>query len=732
MAALTPNNLIEKFNSAREYQYKKATNFYEFQRHALGYPADFRRRGIPPISEGSTSSIIREFPKRILPDKPIYKLDMDDKVHQCVIEYLFNEKFLPEANTHDGFHAKCQLALRNALTFGLQIAEVFTKVNDKGEVVPDFRLPFTGYVIVEKEAYTAFDANYYFIVQWYSPDDIKDLINQEQIRKKKGETEIYKIAKLNALLEHKTAKDTSESSYVETRQQYDYSNEYVKIVKAVCKADRRKNKKTRIYYFNPHIDIGIIGKEELADYYGYMPISPLYYEVVPYQPYGQGIAEILNGDQNIMDHQKGLITKAEELGLAPMMVSKGISNKSIRLEALHIISAPADLDGVGFDIVNYETNSMARYPDRTTYNRNLMYNKVGSQDSAGVVETGTPTGSKTPAGVQAQQGRLGINDEAVRKRTESWLDNIFTLMTYAVIYNRENVEEVEIDQMTWNRVVEYIGQDRDKDVRLSKDGRKVIKIDWSKIKQDMVRGARMEVSFDWNINRETQINQLVELFGAWKEDPKLFAYLRARPIMGKAVANIGLNPEEVLLSEEEAPVTRNFTEDDIRALAREEAQQEHQQSQLRPSDMNTAAVKEMIKNKGFNADGSLPRDDEMELKDKELELEDKKIDNEHEQKMRELDIKEQQVQAQTQQPTEGEKGKTAPQEEQPVNPQTALADDLTSFIQQLEAANATKEDIAQATLLIKSVDPARPGVTKEQVADVETQLKELLNEVRSR
>jgi hypothetical protein len=74
---LTPENVIETFKTSRQYTEGLTDNFFEYERIARNKPHASIPKEYPKTTDGTTASIIRKTPHRIIQQLPTGKVKND-------------------------------------------------------------------------------------------------------------------------------------------------------------------------------------------------------------------------------------------------------------------------------------------------------------------------------------------------------------------------------------------------------------------------------------------------------------------------------------------------------------------------------------------------------------------------------------------------------------------------------------------------------------------------------
>src|SRR3954471_24639100 len=105
---LTPDNVIETFKSSRQYTEGLTDNFQEYERIARNKPHGSIPKEYPKTTDGTTASIIRKTPHRIIQQLPTgtVKSDKEDWL-SLVASFIYTHKIIPNANEGYALLQKC-------------------------------------------------------------------------------------------------------------------------------------------------------------------------------------------------------------------------------------------------------------------------------------------------------------------------------------------------------------------------------------------------------------------------------------------------------------------------------------------------------------------------------------------------------------------------------------------------------------------------------------------------
>ncbi len=733
---ITRRNVIKRYLEAKSSIDFSArdVNFREFGRQALGFATIPVAEGIPEVSEGTICTIVHEIPLMTLPDAPVCKVRCEDRVIKLLTEFYINKIVIPKINQEAPFSAKAHMWAREACTYGLQLAEVSFKADEKEGFLPDFKLPYPGFCYIDPDAPTAFDANYIFIEQYYSESDIDHLIDQE---KKRTGKPIFNTGRLQRAKKFKRGRtDTNESFVEEEFNSFHGLGEKVLIVKAIARDRLADKKSTKIYYFVPYEGkdndaVGIVGEEELDDYYGEMPVVPLYFRMFKGKPYGMGIPELLNDLQNAVDELLAYGLRGFVQDAAPMIHASDIEQEDILVEPLSLIFSRSGVGKPTLEPISLSTDTLQNLQQHLAFIRQMMYTKIGAQDSGQTIPYGATTDSKTPQGVQAKQDKLGLILKHYRNAIEHAYGQLFRLWIYSLYHHKNEIEDVEVDQETFSELQKALAVQDLKRLKIKKDSKRlVVEVDWSKFNRELLDEVYMDFNPEFLADFRDQAEQLLKLYPLLNQDAEMVRVLNRKGVIKAILKGLKVDTSKILYTEEEAEQLTLLFNDAVvercKDIAQEEVGRQVTYAQLRPSDLDTPTIKQMVKKIiGVESTGELARDKELWMEQQQIENTSQQIANTHKENMLKLQIEAREKGVKLPDDTPPAPATPPPAEEvkqaETPNPQkdAELADlesRLAEFIKPLKALGLKPEELEHLSGLYTQMLLAKSKPERTQIA----------------
>lgn len=442
---ITTTNVFRLYSASKTYTEQLTQPFPEWARIARNRPFEGIDPAYPKTTDGTTASIIQKTPKRVVQQLPTGKVESDDDNDwlPIVAGFIYTNKILPYANEDYGLFEKSHLAIEGGLTFGA--ACTFAPfLNHDGYFCPDLTIPYWGDVFLQKGKKSGYSCSYIFMRAWWQKDDIKALIDDENKRaaeaKKNntGYTPTWDTEALQSVLDAETSKDSQALTPDEEERGLDTSA--IELVTAF-----QKGVGAKFYTFCPSAE-KIVRTKVSKDPRGKMPIDWFYGDIDGTNPLGRGIVELIGGLQNLIDSDMQMYQYNRALMLAPPVVKYGnIGNFKFAPNAVIDGNNPA-LDQIV--PLKIDTTAVANYPQLYGLQKSQLLNLVASPDTSISSDVGNPSFGKTPTALNQQKAAISVDDNAIRKRYESWFENWSETAINLYFAERSGVEEVQLDKDT--------------------------------------------------------------------------------------------------------------------------------------------------------------------------------------------------------------------------------------------------------------------------------------------
>jgi len=447
---LTPQNIFRRYEDAKTYTDKLTIRFPEFARLARNEPMA-NLDNYPKVTDGTTAAIIQKTPKNVVQQLPtgVVKSDADTNWLPIVAQFIYENEILPYANEDYGFIEKCHLVMEGGLTFGAQ-ATFRRFAKHRNGFGPDAELIYWGDLAIQKGKKSGRACDYIFYRCWWQPSDIKALINDENTRAKEAKKRkdnyeaTWDVKALKEVLNYIDQKD--QQAYTPGERERGIQAEGIELITGF-----QKGVKGKFYTFN--VDTKQIVRTKVnKDPRGKMPIDWLYGDIDGNNPLGRGVIELIGGLQNLIDSDMQMYQYNRALMLAPPVVKYG-NIGDFSFTPNFVLDASSDPNAKIVPLV-IDTTAIENYPALYGLQKSQLLNLVNSPDTSISSEIGNPSFSKTPAGVQQQQAIISVDDNAIRKRFESWFRNWSETAINLYFAERTGKEELQLDKETAMRLRE--------------------------------------------------------------------------------------------------------------------------------------------------------------------------------------------------------------------------------------------------------------------------------------
>jgi hypothetical protein len=409
----------------------------------------------PKTTDGTTAAKVREVPRRAVQQIPYGKVEVDgDEGLSCLANIVLKEEIIPNSDTQDDVLGKSWKAIEDQLTYGHVDGFVFYKV-DGDYFGTDFRVPYVKDVYIEAGKGTYAEANCVFVKTWYQRSDIQKIIDKEESlkknAKKRGEKyePTWDIEKLKKLIEEKKeGGEKKDSDKTDAEKDRNIRTQGFEVIHGF-----QKGKKATFYSWTGVEDLGIVKKQVNPDPRGIIPIERMYYECDFSNPEGRGIVELVAPLQNFLDSSLQSYQFIRALMYAPPLLKKGTYNKTqIQYRPNAIIDLGSD-PNARLEALSINNPAITNFSQDYGLIKSQILNLFGSDDQTIGSSVGNPGFSKTDAGVNARQALIGLNDNFIRKRYETWLGNIFCtqLNLYFQLTKGDrvfNLDEDDLDKLS--------------------------------------------------------------------------------------------------------------------------------------------------------------------------------------------------------------------------------------------------------------------------------------------
>ncbi len=451
---LDETNIFKRYRAAKLYTEQLTRPFPDFERLARNRPLDGIDPAYPRTTDGTTASIIRKTPKRIIQQLPTGSVIAEDNGWLGIVaDYILREKIIRHANEDYNLIQKCWLTIESSLTFG-STATYTPFLNHDGYFSPDLTLPYWGDIFLQRGKKSGNSCSYIFMRAWWQKADIEALIDSEtkmiaKSKKSKGSyTPTWDIVALKKVLESETSKDLIAMTPTEEERSLETTG--IELVTGF-----QKGVGASFITFNPSSQT-VVRTKVNKDPRGKIPIDWMYGDIDGSNPLGRGIVELIGGLQNLIDSDMQMYQFNRALSLAPPVIKYGnIGNFKYAPNSVIKARNPTDKI-VALDI---DTSAIANYPALYGLQKSQLLNLVNSPDTSISATVGNPSFSKTSAGVQQQAQTVSVDDNYLSKQFETWFEAWCETTINMWFAERSGIDELQLDKQTAMKLRELPGFD---------------------------------------------------------------------------------------------------------------------------------------------------------------------------------------------------------------------------------------------------------------------------------
>lgn len=472
---LEPENLVETFRTSKLYTEGLTDNFHEYERLARNKPHPSIPKEYPKTTDGTTASIIRKTPHRIIQQLPTGKVkSITNDWLSVVAEFIYTEKIIPNANEGYALLQKCWNVVERFLTFGYcPTYSPFTQ--HSGYFCTDLRLPYWGDIFLQPGKLSDEDSNYIFMRSWWQTKDIDALIaSQEKLSKTTQRTwDVDALKKVKEIVQTKDEKaktpDEREKN-INTKGGIELITGFQRGVGAKFYTFHMQN------VGNGKYEGTIVRTKVNKDPRGELPVSFAYGDIDGSNPFGRSVIELVGSLQNLMDGEMQMYQYNRALMLNPPLLKKGNWNKNKAKFAPNVIIDLGSNPDASLEPLQIDTTAIANFPNTYGLMKSQMLNLLASPDTSISAEVGNPGFSKTPQGVEASKANLSIDDNYVRKQFETWFERWSETAVNLYFAERTGIEELQLNTETADKLKD-LAENGKFDLNLLSDDNK-IRIDY--------------------------------------------------------------------------------------------------------------------------------------------------------------------------------------------------------------------------------------------------------------
>lgn len=445
--------LAQRYKDAQTFMLPLFEVLDEYERLARNRPHPGIAKNLPKITDGTLAALIQEQPKRIIQQIPTGKIKANSKWLELVGGFILSHEIIPNSNQVAALIQKCWAVTSKTLTYGAQPA--FVQFINRGEYFgTDFTLPYVKDVFLEPGKLSDRDSNVIFMRAYYQPSQIDAIIDKETSlsasAKQRGDDydgtwDLDKLAELKTQLQEKDI--TSQTPNERNKSQN--VKGYIEIVHVF-----QRGVGAMFYSFSPRLNDtdNVLRRKKNPDPRGFIPIHYMYANVDLSNPLGRGAVEISGGMQNLLDSEVQSYQYMRTLMLNPPIMRYGDVVKSTLKYAPGAIWDMGTNANNKVEITKLESASLQQFPQNYGLIKSQILNLNSSTDTSVSSDSGNPGFSKTQAGVNATQQRLGISDNYIRRQFESWFEEVIETEVNLYFAERHGVQELTVDDETADKL----------------------------------------------------------------------------------------------------------------------------------------------------------------------------------------------------------------------------------------------------------------------------------------
>ena len=563
---LTEKNFWHKYHKAVDWTRQWTEPFDEFVRIARnetepGTPQEYAR-----VSDGTTASLIRKTPKRIIQQLPtgVVSSDDDNDWLPIVAEFILLNKIIPYANSDYDLIQKFWSTVENGLVVGGQA--VYTPFLKRGrEFTTDASLVYWGDIFFQPGKKSFYDCDYFFMRSWWQPETIDQILEAdkkiaEEVEKNGGEyTSTWDAKDLQEVKKNITSKDAEARTRAEERLGIDSSG--IEVVMGFQKGVGA------IFYTgcpaNEGEDGTIVRRKKNKDPRGLPPVDYFYSDVDGSNPFGRSVVEIVGGMQNMIDADMRAYKFNRALGLAPPVLVYGNVDTTQAIYEANALVDMGDDPKNRIEPLSVDTSAIANYPNIYALNKTQLYALFNSGgDTTVSAEVGNPGFGKTPTALKQQKELMSADDNYIRKNFESFFENWAETAINVYFAEREGVEELQLDRKTADKLRELEKEGKLEDGFV--DSNNKVRIDYSSATPAL--HFRVDASTS-KLNGQSEQLEALQLLLQIAATPSLSQIIPQEKLAAcwnKIVANSGVEDSEDLtvdLDQFETPAEAELAEE---------------------------------------------------------------------------------------------------------------------------------------------------------------------------
>lgn len=469
---LKPESIVETYIASKKWTEGLTDGFQENERIARNKPHSSIPKEYPKTTDGTTASIIRKTPHRIIQQLPTGKVhSIKQDWLSVVASFIYRDKIIPSANEDYALLQKCWNVVEKFLTFG-SCATYAPFVEHGGYFCTDLRLIYWGDFFLQPGKVSDAASNYHFMRSWWQTKDIEALIDSQ--KKLSRDKRTWDVEALEAVKKIETTKDDKAKTPAEREKNID-SKGGIELITGF-----QRGVEAKFYTF--HVQTTGTGDKQMhngtivrtkvnKDPRGELPTSMGYGDIDGSNPLGRSVIELVGSLQNLIDGEMQMYQYNRALMLNPPLIKRGnFSKNKVKFAPNIIIDVGSDPNAT-VEPLTIDTTALANFSNNYGLMKSQMLNLLASPDTSISAEVGNPGFSKTPQGVEASKANISIDDNYVRKQFETWFERWSETAINLYFAERTGIEELQLDKETADKLRELAMEGKFDPELLSEDNK---------------------------------------------------------------------------------------------------------------------------------------------------------------------------------------------------------------------------------------------------------------------
>lgn len=433
---------VEAYNESKFWYWRYFNPLDEFERLARNKPSRDIDPELPHITDGTLAAIVQEQPKRIIQQVPDGLVTCKSKPELAKIaDYVLRTELIPMYNRMGNMLQKSWSMTSKAKTYGVATSYTFF-TSSKGKFHTDFVIPYVKDVLGEKGKVFLPDCNIRFMRSWYQRRDIQAIINREKalLEANKGYQSEWDLKLLAQFLETGSTQKPADLMTPAEKEKGGDTGGY-EVIHAF-----QVGVGAQFYSFSPLFQQGKPLRAKInPDPRGLIPLDDMYCNIDLSNPLGRGDVELSGGVQNLIDQQMQMYQFLTTLLMGPPLQVWGTVNKNrlkLRPNAIWDMGKVPTNKVEPYQVHNHAVDT---FPNIYGLLKSQILNMQATQDTSVSAQDGNPNFSKTQAGVEAQQQRLGVSDNFLRKQFEEWFEDQSETSVNIYFAERRGSHSIQLD-----------------------------------------------------------------------------------------------------------------------------------------------------------------------------------------------------------------------------------------------------------------------------------------------